>query len=103
MTTREKLAHKMMSLMSQPMPQAELTYRVNRLRWILLLIWGSVTFGVAFFARDLSFNVLDKPFGFWMAAQGSVLMFLAITWVYALLVNRWEQQTQTDAETSAAS
>ena len=89
--------------MSQPMPQAELTYRVNRLRWTLLLIWGSVTFGVAFFARDLSFNVLDKPFGFWMAAQGSVLMFLAITWVYALLVNRWEQQTQTDAETSAAS
>jgi len=103
MTTREKLAHKMMSPMSQPMPQAELTYRVNRLRLILLLIWGSVTFGVAFFARDLSFNVLDKPFGFWMAAQGSVLMFLAITWVYALLVNRWEQQTQTDAETSAAS
>ena len=103
MTTSEKLAHKMMSSMSQPMPQAELTYRVNRLRWILLLIWGSVTFGVAFFARDLSFNVLDKPFGFWMAAQGSVLMFLAITWVYALLVNRWEQQTQTDAETSAAS
>jgi len=103
MITREKLAHKMMSPMSQPMPQAELTYRVNRLRLILLLIWGSVTFGVAFFARDLSFNVLDKPFGFWMAAQGSVLMFLAITWVYALLVNRWEQQTQTDAETSAAS
>ena len=100
MTTREKLAHKMMSPMSQPMPQAELTYRVNRLRWILLLIWGSVTFGVAFFARDLSFNVLDKPFGFWMAAQGSVLMFLAITWVYALLVNRWERQTQSDSETS---
>ena len=100
MTTREKLAHKMMSSMSQPMPQAELTYRVNRLRWILLLIWGSVTFGVAFFARDLSFNVLDKPFGFWMAAQGSVLMFLAITWVYALLVNRWERQTQSDSETS---
>jgi hypothetical protein len=23
-----------------------------------------------------------------------VLMFLAITWIYALLVNRWEQQTQ---------
>ena len=103
MTTREKLAHKMISPMSQPMPQAELTYRVNRLRWILLLIWGSVTFGVAFFARDLSFNVLDKPFGFWMAAQGSLLIFLAITWIYALLVNRWEQQTQSDTETSATS
>ena len=89
--------------MKHPLSQAEFSHRVNRLRWILLLIWGSTTFGVAFFARDLSFNVLDKPFGFWMAAQGSVLVFLAITWVYALLVNRWEQQTQTDAETSAAS
>jgi len=86
--------------MKHPLSQAEFSHRVNRLRWILLLIWGSVTFGVAFFARDLSFNVLDKPFGFWMAAQGSVLMFLAITWVYALLVNRWERQTQSDSETS---
>ena len=96
-------AHAMMYPMTQPMPQAEFAQRVNRLRWILLLIWGSTTFGVAFFARDLSFNVLEKPFGFWMAAQGSLLMFLAITWVYALLVNRWEQQTQTDTETSAES
>jgi len=93
----------MMMPMKHPLSQAEFSHRVNRLRWILLLIWGSVTFGVAFFARDLSFNVLDKPFGFWMAAQGSVLMFLAITWVYALLVNRWEKQTQTDAEASAGS
>ena len=89
--------------MSAPMSPSDFASRVMRLRLILLLIWGSVTFGVAFFARDLSFNVLDKPFGFWMAAQGSVLMFLVITWVYALLVNRWERQTQTDTETSAAS
>ena len=89
--------------MTAPMSPSDFASRVMRLRLILLLIWGSVTFGVAFFARDLSFNVLDKPFGFWMAAQGSVLMFLVITWVYALLVNRWERQTQTDTETSAAS
>jgi putative solute:sodium symporter small subunit len=31
--------------------------------------------------------------GFWMAAQGSVLVFLIIVWVYALWVNHWEQQT----------
>ena len=86
--------------MTNPLSPSDFASRVMRLRWTLLLIWGSVTFGVAFFARDLSFNVLDKPFGFWMAAQGSVLMFLAITWVYALLVNRWERQTQSDSETS---
>jgi putative solute:sodium symporter small subunit len=38
-----------------------------------------------------------------MAAQGSVLIFLAITWIYALLVNHWEQQTQSDPETPSAS
>jgi len=37
--------------------------------------------------------MFDRPVGFWMAAQGSVLVFLAITWVYALLVNHWERQT----------
>jgi putative solute:sodium symporter small subunit len=68
--------------------------RVKRLRWILLLIWGSVTFCAAFFAREFHFTWLDRPFGFWLAAQGTVLVFLAITWVYALLVNRWERQTQ---------
>ena len=79
---------------SQPLSSKEFEARVNRLRLVLLVIWGSVTFCVAFFARDLNFTWLDRPFGFWMAAQGSVLMFLAITWIYALLVNRWEQQTQ---------
>ena len=79
---------------SQPLSAEEFAARVNRLRLVLLVIWGSVTFCVAFFARDLNFTWLDRPFGFWMAAQGSVLMFLAITWIYALLVNRWEQQTQ---------
>ena len=72
----------------------ECALRVKRLRLILLSIWGSVTFCVAFFARELNFLWLDRPFGFWMAAQGSVLLFLVITWTYALLVNRWEQQTQ---------
>jgi len=31
-----------------------------------------------------------------------VLMFLAITWAYALLVNRWERQTQTQSATETS-
>jgi putative solute:sodium symporter small subunit len=88
--------------MPTPLTQLAFNNRVNRLRLSLLFIWGSVTFCVPFFARDFNFTVLNKPFGFWMAAQGSVLMFLVITWVYALLVNHWESQMQSDAETSAA-
>jgi putative solute:sodium symporter small subunit len=71
----------------------EFSKRVSRLRWQLLFVWASVTFCVAFFARDLNFVMFDRPVGFWMAAQGSVLVFLAITWIYALLVNHWEKQT----------
>jgi len=88
--------------MPTPLTQLAFNNRVNRLRLSLLFIWGSVTFCVPFFARDFNFTVLNKSFGFWMAAQGSVLMFLVITWVYALLVNHWESQMQSDAETSAA-
>ena len=80
--------------MRNSMSPAEFDSRVSRLRWVLMCVWGSVTFGVAFFARDLSITLWGRPLGFWMAAQGSVLIFLIITWVYALLVNRWEQMMQ---------
>ena len=78
------------------MSQAEFDTRVSRLRWVLLWVWFSVTFCVAFFARDFNITFLDRPLGFWMAAQGSVLIFLIITWVYALLVNKWERDTLVD-------
>jgi putative solute:sodium symporter small subunit len=92
-----------MKTMTPRLLPAEFANRVKRLRWILLLVWGSTTFCAAFFARDFNFTLLGGPFGFWMAAQGSVLIFLAITWIYALLVNHWEQQTQSDPETPSAS
>jgi len=75
-----------------PLTAEAFAKRVARLRWCLLCLWACVTFCVAFFARDLNFVMFDRPVGFWMAAQGSVLVFLAITWTYALLVNRWEKQ-----------
>ena len=82
--------------MRNSMSPAEFESRVSRLRWVLMCVWGSVTFGVAFFARDLSITLWGRPLGFWMAAQGSVLIFLIITWVYALLVNKWERDTLVD-------
>ena len=82
--------------MASSITQAEFEARVKRLRWGLLFVWASVTFCVAFFPRSLSEIFTDRPVGFWLAAQGSVLIFLIITWVYALLVNRWERQVQSD-------
>lgn len=64
------------------------------LQWLtaaLFGIWLTATFGVAFWARELSFLWGDWPFSFWMVAQGSVLVFLAITVVYAAVANRLDK------------
>lgn len=66
--------------------------KIRVLTWTLLLIWAGVGFGWVFFARDLGFKIGDWNFNFWMAAQGSVLVFFLITVVNAWLVNRWEAQ-----------
>ena len=57
----------------------------------LLTGWALASFGVCYFARDLQFLVAGWPFGFWMAAQGAVLVFLAIVVVHAWAMNRYER------------
>lgn len=54
----------------------------------LLALWFVASFGVVFFARDLQWVVASWPVGFWFAAQGSVLVFIAIVVVFAWLANR---------------
>jgi len=54
----------------------------------LLLVWFLVTFGVSYFARDLNFSVLGWPFSFWMAAQGSLVVYGLIIAVYAWAMHR---------------
>ncbi|RYG09169.1 MAG: DUF4212 domain-containing protein [Burkholderiales bacterium] len=58
------------------------------LKGALLTVWVAVSFGVCFFARDLQFMVAGWPFNYWMAAQGAVLVFIAILAVYAWAMNR---------------
>ncbi|MRD45960.1 DUF4212 domain-containing protein [Caenimonas koreensis] len=62
--------------------------RVLALKAALLAVWAVVSFGVCFFARDLAFSVGPWPFGFWMAAQGAVLVFIAIVAIYAMVMKR---------------
>lgn len=53
------------------------------LTMVLALIWFIVTFVMGFFARELSFNFFGWPFSFYMAAQGSLIVYLVIIWYYA--------------------
>ena len=57
-----------------------------------MLLWVAATFGTVYNARNLDFSVGGWHFGFWMGAQGLVLLFLALTWIFALFVNHWESQ-----------
>lgn len=63
-----------------------------RITSILLAIWFVATFGVAYFARDLNFNFFGWPFSFYMAAQGSLIIYVIIIWYYARTMNRLDQE-----------
>jgi putative solute:sodium symporter small subunit len=62
--------------------------RCLRLTALLLAIGFAVTFGVSFFARELSFDWFGWPFSFWMAAQGALVVYLALVVFYAWAMRR---------------
>ncbi len=62
--------------------------RVLALKACLLAVWAAVSFVLPFFARDLQFMLAGWPFGYWLAAQGAVLAFIAIVAVYAAVMKR---------------
>ena len=63
-----------------------------RVTSVLLAIWFVVTFVVAYFARELSFNFFGWPFSFYMAAQGSLIVYVAVIWYYARYMNRLDHE-----------
>ncbi|GAB2580319.1 hypothetical protein GCM10027034_09110 [Ramlibacter solisilvae] len=62
--------------------------RVLALKAALLTVWALITFVFCFFARDLQFMMGPWPFGYWMAAQGAVLLFILIVAFYAAVMKR---------------
>ena len=64
---------------------------------ILLFIWFVVTFVEAWFARELNqFSFLGFPFGFYMSAQGSLIIYVVLIGVYAWYMNRLDKQYDVD-------
>lgn len=62
-----------------------------RITAVLLAVWFAVTFVVSFYARELSFRFFGWPFSFWMAAQGSLIVFCLIVVVYARVMARLDE------------
>lgn len=64
-----------------------------RITAILLVIWFVVTFVVSYYARELSsIAFFGFPLGFYMGAQGSLIIYVAIIWFYARYMNALDKE-----------
>ncbi|NUT17349.1 MAG: DUF4212 domain-containing protein [Cupriavidus sp.] len=68
----------------------------RNLRWIcgLLSVWFTVTFVVAWFARDLRFDFFGWPFSFWVGAQGALVVYVLMAALYAWRMNRDDAEAE---------
>ncbi|ATE60737.1 DUF4212 domain-containing protein [Thauera sinica] len=59
----------------------------------LLVVWSAVTFIAGYYARELNaFSFLDFPLGFYVFAQGSLIVYLAIVGIYVFAMNRLDRR-----------
>lgn len=78
----------------------------NRSHWrgqvrrtlVLLVIWAIVGFGMSIlFVEELNqLRIGTMPFGFWMAQQGSIFVFILLILIYAVLSGRADRAMRAD-------
>ena len=60
---------------------------------VLMVIWFIATFVEAWYARELNgITFLGFPLGFYMSAQGSLIIYVVIIWYYARYMNRLDNE-----------
>jgi putative solute:sodium symporter small subunit len=81
--------------MSTPLTAAQRAYwrRTRLLTLGLLAVWFSVTFVAGYFADELnSVTFLGFPLGFYIFAQGALVIYLAIIFAYVTVMNRLDRR-----------
>ncbi len=77
-------------------PDQQAAYWRRNLAYIgvLLAIWASVSYGASILFADAldRFQVLGFPLGFWFATQGSIVVFVALVFVYVKLMNALDRK-----------
>jgi putative solute:sodium symporter small subunit len=62
----------------------------------LLIVWFVASFGCGILWRSWldthAFSVGYAPFGFWMAQQGSIMIFVLLLILYAVINNRLDRR-----------
>ena len=58
--------------------------RTSTLMWIMMVLWAFFSFFIHMFVNDLNtIKILGFPLGFYMAAQGSLIAFVVMLFVFA--------------------
>ena len=58
--------------------------RTSTLMWIMMALWIFFSFVIHFFVNELNtIKVLGFPLGFYMAAQGSLIAFVIMLFVFS--------------------
>jgi len=67
---------------------------------VLLVIWAAVGLGAGVLFADTlnAYHLGGYPLGFWFAQQGSILTFVVLILVYAILLNRLDKKHHADLE-----
>ena len=89
---------------SRPDPslQYERHWRANlRLIAVLFAVWLAASFGCAYFAPELStVSVGGWPLGFYMCAQGSLIVFIALVALYARQMKRLDRLMEVEEDSA---
>jgi putative solute:sodium symporter small subunit len=72
--------------------------RTRNLTMTLLALWFGVTFTAIFFARELAgLTLFGWSVSFYIAAQGALLVYLAIVGIYALAMRAQAARDESDS------
>ena len=67
--------------------------KTRQLTALFLIVWAIVIFIVSWFADVLNaYQFLGFPLGFYMGAQGQMLIFLALIWGYNRAMDRLDAE-----------
>jgi len=67
--------------------------RTSGLMWTMMALWLFFSFIVHFFVNSLNaISILGFPIGFYMAAQGSLIAFVVMLFIYAKRQDRIDRE-----------
>ncbi|MFZ5511393.1 MAG: DUF4212 domain-containing protein [Pseudomonadota bacterium] len=64
-----------------------------RVTAVLLLVWALVTFVPIYYAKAFNeINFFGWPLGFYMGAQGSLIVYVFLIWLYARIMDKLDRE-----------